>query len=235
MYEYALSANDPDGDPLTYNFITKPSWLSLVNESGFKLKGTPKYNNTGNNIVEIEVTDGAKSDTQSFTIVIGNENDLPVVNSLPELSVEINSPYAYQLNVSDIDEDDVLAITPTTIPSWLSYDAETKILSGMPVLADKGDHDVIFTISDGKDQIAHSFSINVFGEGSALEDEALAVRIYPVPVSTEVTLEFTDADAGIFQILDINGKVVREINIDGLLQTTIDVTDLNPNVYIYKI
>lgn len=236
VYEYVLGANDPDEDPFTFIEENVPAWLSIVNEADvMKLKGTPAHINVGNNVVKIGVTDGIDTSFQNFTIDVQNINDLPVVTSVPEESTEIGAPYAYQLVVTDVDEDDVIIITAKAIPSWLDYDVDSKILSGMPSDGDNNKlYNVQFEISDGHGVTDHTFTIKV---GTVGLDEVSDIigRIYPVPVRNDVTFEFSNSKAGSLQILDLNGKLIKEIDVEGLTKTTVDLSGLPANLYIYKI
>ena len=240
MYVYDLEAEDQDGgDVLSFMGETLPAWLNIVIENDtVKLKGTPKYNHTGDNPVMVGVTDNYDTTYQSFTIVVGNNNTLPVVESDPEDSVEVNQPYAYQIVVSDVDEDDVITITPTTIPQWLNYDPATKILSGLPGNTAPYLNNVVFTIGDGRDEITHSFTIKVKGVNSLNDysmSSTLVRNLYPVPAHDEMMIELTDSRPFVFQLIDLNSKVIRNIEFNNQDRITVDVSDLYPNVYIYKI
>ncbi|MBN2215307.1 MAG: T9SS type A sorting domain-containing protein [Bacteroidales bacterium] len=240
LYVYKLLAEDLDaGDVLTFFGEIMPSWLNIVTENDTaRLKGTPLYNQTGDNPVKIGVTDSYDTTYQSFTIVVGNNNTLPVVVSDPDDSVEVNQPYAYQLVVTDVDEDDEITITPTTIPQWLNYDPGTKILSGLPDNSVSYLNNVVFTIGDGRGEITHSFTIKVKGVNSLNDysmSNALVKNLYPVPVRDEMTIELADSQPCIFQLIDLNGKVLRNIDLLDQNRISVDVSDLYPNVYIFKV
>jgi len=75
-YSYDVEATDPDGDPLTYNFISNPAGMTLITSTGV-INWTPMV--VGNYNVIIEVSDGELSDTQSFTISVS----MPVTPIIP--------------------------------------------------------------------------------------------------------------------------------------------------------
>ena len=66
-YSYDVESTDPDGDPLTYNFISNPAGMTLINSTGV-INWIPTV--LGNYNVIIEVSDGELSDTQSFTLTV---------------------------------------------------------------------------------------------------------------------------------------------------------------------
>ena len=60
-YSFVPTANDPDGDTLTFSIVNKPSWASFDIQTG-ELSGIPEASDIGDfsNIV-ISVTDGTES------------------------------------------------------------------------------------------------------------------------------------------------------------------------------
>ena len=76
-----------------------------------------------------------------------NENSAPVLNDLPGSSVQVDSEYRYQLNVTDADNDPI-TFNALAMPSWLSF-SDTGLLSGTPSAADIGSEYIALTYSDG--------------------------------------------------------------------------------------
>lgn len=74
-YAYAITATDADANQsLTFNVVTKPSWLVLNNTGNgtATLSGTPAEANEGANAVVIEVSDGQATARQTFEIIVSN-------------------------------------------------------------------------------------------------------------------------------------------------------------------
>lgn len=90
-----------------------------------------------------------------------DKNSTPVVDSTPPLTVQTKALYSYTVSASDVDTDDSLTFSATELPSWLSFDAATGILSGTPSSSDVGDHAVTITVSDTEDEASQSFTISV--------------------------------------------------------------------------
>jgi hypothetical protein len=62
-YEFAPTASDPDGDPLTFSISGKPSWASFDTNTG-RLYGTPGQSDIGTySNVRISVSDGQNTST----------------------------------------------------------------------------------------------------------------------------------------------------------------------------
>jgi len=69
VYTYDVEATDPNGDTLTYSLTTSPTDMTINSTTGL-ITWTPTEIQIGEHEVEIEVSDGIKSVTQSFTIAV---------------------------------------------------------------------------------------------------------------------------------------------------------------------
>ncbi len=174
QYTYSITATDADaGDVLTVTATILPSWLSLTNGSGSAvflgstiLVGTPTNDDVGTHFVSLLVTDsGGLTDTQSFTITVANVNDAPQFSSTPVISATENSPYTYTVTVTDVDANDVLTVTATTLPSWLNF--ANNMLTGTPTNGDVGAHFVSLLVTDsGGLTDTQSFTITVSSQAN---------------------------------------------------------------------
>lgn len=90
-----------------------------------------------------------------------DRNSLPTFDSTPVLKTLTNDAYSYLVVVSDTDSDDDLTLSTTNLPSWLSLDTDSGVLTGTPLAADIGDHDVTIMVSDGEEEFSQSFIISV--------------------------------------------------------------------------
>ena len=160
-YSYTFTASDVDaGDTLTLSASSIPGWLNFNAGTGV-LSGTPANADVGSHSVTLVATDGSgATDTQSFSIVVANTNDAPVITSTPVTAVDEDSPYSYSVSVTDVDVGDNVSIIGTTVPSWLSLNGST--LSGTPINDDVGSHPVVLAADDGNGGTdVQSFSIVV--------------------------------------------------------------------------
>ena len=78
-YTYDVEATDPDGDTLTYSLTTSPTGMTINSTTGV-ITWTPAT--AGIFDVTAEVSDGSKSETQSFTIIV-EENLFASIEVLP--------------------------------------------------------------------------------------------------------------------------------------------------------
>lgn len=72
-YTFAPSANDPNGDPLTFSIANKPAWASFSSSSGL-LTGTPAATQVGTTAgIVISVSDGrATTQLPAFNVEVVN-------------------------------------------------------------------------------------------------------------------------------------------------------------------
>ncbi len=96
-------------------------------------------------------------------------NKVPTIDSTPELMAQPQAAYSYTFMASDGDTADTLTMSASVLPSWLTFDSASGVLSGTPSSADVGDHDVTITTSDGKDEVSQSFVITVAVASSGSE------------------------------------------------------------------
>ena len=167
-YTYTATATDLDtGNTVTMTATTKPDWLSFAvapaNGASYVLSGTPPSSAVGNNSVELTATDGTRSSTQSFTIVVAaGNNNAPVFTSNPVTTGKEGVAYSYTVTASDSDGDSVSIAAATTNPGWLSFNTTTNVLSGTPASSNVGNNSVVLTATDSRGASAtQSFTIVV--------------------------------------------------------------------------
>lgn len=91
------------------------------------------------------------------------DNSTPVFTTTAITSATVNQTYAYAILTEDANND-VMTITATTLPSWLSFtDTEggTASLTGVPTTADIGSNNVVLSVTDGATSNTQQFAINV--------------------------------------------------------------------------
>ena len=139
----------------------------------YTYKWTPANIDVGPNPIQFKLTDGLGSiDTVTHTINVANVNDAPVFLSRPLTVARQESLYSYRVYTNDIDVGDIVTVTATTKPSWLSFDGTT--LSGTPSRSVWGEKNVVLTATDSNGATAtQTFNIMVrkpicFNEGTKI-------------------------------------------------------------------
>ncbi|MBT4668248.1 MAG: hypothetical protein HOC17_01755, partial [Candidatus Ruthia sp.] len=131
-------------------------------------------------------------------------NAIPEITSIAIATVDEDSEYSYQFTVDDLDVLDTVSLSADSIPSWLSFDASTGVLSGTPENDDVGVHNIILNsaiVQQVADDVslAQEFTVTVantndtptvstaIADASTDEDTAY---------SYDTSANFTDVDTG---------------------------------------
>ncbi len=200
----ADSFNDVDtGDTLTLSTSALPTWLSF-DAATRSFTGTPGLNEAGSVSVTVTATDSAGATTSDiFVITITDVNTPPTIaialadqNSAEDDAVSFNLPAGSFVDA----ETGVLALTTSTLPTWLSFDAATRNFTGTPPTDFNGAVNVTVTATDaGGLSVSDSFVLNVtsvndapvvatpLADQSSAEDEAVS---FTLPAGS-----FTDVDS----------------------------------------
>jgi hypothetical protein len=210
-YVYTITAQDIDGDELTFSAPLLPDWLSFSPESNV-ISGTPQNGDIGRHDVTVRVSDGTVSADQSFPIFVENVNSAPTFISVPVNSVRAGELYVYYAEADDSDADDLIFSAPVK-PDWLDFEADTRALFGVPTNADAGDHNVTLRVYDGEETVDQNFVITVeFVEGIAEIASEEGILVYPNPTDGRFFVEFSqELDTEVtLEILDNTGRVINQ-------------------------
>ena len=158
-YEFIPTTKDSDGDSLNFSVKNLPNWLSFDNKTG-RLFGTPTKDNvaTYSNIA-ISVSDGKAEATLTIEITVEAINNLPVLLTTTA-KTRAAEPFSLALNVKD-DDNDTITITPVNLPTWLSFNQNTKTLTGSANDDSVGSQQLTFSLSDGKESNTQSLTLEV--------------------------------------------------------------------------
>ena len=84
-FAFTPTASDPDGDPLAFSWINKPSWMFFDTTTG-RLTGTPSSAHVGTySNIRIMASDGKATVSLTFTLTVTAGSD-PVANRAPTIS-----------------------------------------------------------------------------------------------------------------------------------------------------
>ena len=150
------------GDILSYSTTLAdggalPSWLSFDAITNI-FSGTPLNEHVGNLSLTLTATDLAgTSVSQNFDLSVQNTNDAPTLDlALTDAIATETQTFSYIIPVdafTDVDVGDVLSYTVTqtngtALPSWLTFDAATRTISGTALDANIGVLDLKVTATD---------------------------------------------------------------------------------------
>ena len=153
-----LTSPLPRGDALTFS-AKLPTGLSIDAHTGV-ISGTPTDSDFGNNAVTVTATDAhGKAISESFHLAVGDSG--PTATAIADQSA--NEGQAFSLNVSSHFAAPAAGDTLTfsaKLPTGLSIDAHTGVISGTPTDSDYGNNTVTVTATDAHGKaISESFHL----------------------------------------------------------------------------
>ena len=168
----ASAFGDVDGDALTTDVQLTggnplPAWLSY-DAATRTLSGTPPQDFNGSLSLDVSVSDGSLSATQTIAFVIDSVNDAPVIGVLPDLSGTEDTAFTTTLSSSlftDVDGDaltvGVRSGDGSALPAWLAFDGASLTLSGTPPQDFNGPVGLEVTVSDGTVEVTKPLSLTI--------------------------------------------------------------------------
>jgi YD repeat-containing protein len=120
------AAVDPEGQALTYNVISKPSWLSF-NPTTRALSGTPPTLGLQAVVLEAQDTFG-ETVRLSFSIDVGNR--APTWGSLPDIVAQAGSPIDYTPPAAIDPDGELLIYSASGLPAGLLLNTTNGRISG---------------------------------------------------------------------------------------------------------
>ncbi len=171
-FSYQVPAvTDPDGDALTYAAFLGtgsnplPDWLSF-DEDTRTFSGTPRKTHRGEYEIQVTVSDGeAATKKDEFTLTVAlPPNRPPSAPALSPQSATEDRSFTYELPVfTDPDENALTCAAALdgggSLPGWLSFNATSRTLSGMPLEADTpASHTIRITATDDATPPLSSFA-----------------------------------------------------------------------------
>lgn len=153
LYQFQVSGSDPDGDDLLFSITGLPAWASFDPLTGW-LSGTPGFEEQGQySGIVISVSDGIEvTALPPFSIEVVNLNRPPSITGSPPTQVLEGQMYQFQASGADPDNDR-LTYSVNGAPSWLSMNASSGLLSGVPQNQNVGQvSGIVVRVSDGEDE-----------------------------------------------------------------------------------
>jgi hypothetical protein len=199
LFQYQVAASDPDGDPLRFALTTGLEGFSIDALSGL-VTGVPRV--LGNHELTVTVSDGRAEASLDFNLTVAWPNRSPYVTTTPVTGATEGLPYSYDIRAYDGDKDP-LEFSLLSGPSWLSIDAASGRLAGVPEAA--GSVAVAVLVRDGRG-----------GEGR----QEFTILVAP---SVPPSVTFSPPDGKLRGAAELSGSVGRgtrgvvrvEVRVDG--------------------
>jgi hypothetical protein len=168
-YIFTPTANDIDGDFLTFGISNKPSWANFDSSTG-ELSGIPQDSDEGeysNIIISVLDGHGGSASLSAFTIqVIGINNNAPTLVTIINYHDAIeNNTYTYNLvpHFEDTDGDTLTyTVTVNIGGNSTTYIAPNGILSiNIPDGLAGTTANIQVEVSDGKESVTHGYLLTI--------------------------------------------------------------------------
>lgn len=161
LLTFIVTASDINGDSLSYSASGLPAGAVFDVEQQ-RFSWTPDFTSAGNFTVNISVTDGSSSDSESVEITVTNTNRPLVISGTPAAAVMATTNYSFTPIASDPDGD-TMTFSIVNMPVWATFDPATGTLSGAPSAAQVGrTTNIVISASDSTNTVSLSpFSIDV--------------------------------------------------------------------------
>jgi len=148
-----LFAVDPDGDPLTFSLVTGPAGMA-VTPAG-TLSWTPTAADLGAHPVTVQVSDGALTDPESFTVTVAipaaqqlpPPNQPPTLDPIPDADLTLGA--TLHLTATATDPEGSPLSFALFGPPGMTIDPATGAIAFTPAADQVGLHDVTVQVTDG--------------------------------------------------------------------------------------
>ncbi|AWB66998.1 hypothetical protein C2869_11365 [Saccharobesus litoralis] len=195
VYAYPFVATDPDGDPITVTIEQLPTWLNHDVTTNV-ISGTPSNDEVGDHQIQIKVSDGVLSVTESFVVTVNNVNDLPVVELPTSVTAVEDTSYDVDIKTSDVDLGDSVTLSFPVLPTWLTFDSINNKLLGTPTNADVGVHPLTVKAQDSVGFVEHHVEITVVNTNDAPTIDSAAITSTNEDAPYFYTIFASDVDVG---------------------------------------
>ncbi|HBF35860.1 MAG TPA: hypothetical protein DDW50_00890 [Firmicutes bacterium] len=182
---FTVSANDPNGDTLTYSISNMPAGAGLDPVTG-KFSWIPDDLQVGSYNLQFTASNARQlTDSKMVLVVVNNANRPPVMEIIPDYTVNAGQSLSFNINASDPDSGDILTYSAVTLPSGASFDSTSRIFSWAPTVA--GIYTAVFAVSDGQLSVSKTAKIIVNGADGNHAPVMSAIPSYMVKTGKLIT------------------------------------------------
>lgn len=169
----------------------------VLGGTNYTVEGTtviPTENFSGNLTVNVRVQDLSEfSNTYPCPINVVEVNDAPVITSHPDTTSEDNIEYNYTIEATDLEEDNITFVS-FKMPSWLSLNPVTGLVSGLPTQSDIGLFEISVGANDGKDITKQDYELRIEHKNTPPEFTTVADTFVDLNENYSYTVRAIDND-----------------------------------------
>ncbi|NJL32325.1 MAG: hypothetical protein HC898_12310 [Phycisphaerales bacterium] len=255
VYQYRVTADDPDGLVSFDLGSGAPLWLSINSETGVLTGTNPEI---GNHDVVVTASQAGTTVDQRFTLQVveqGTGNHPPVIENSDGLLAYAGSPFVFHVVARDNDPGDILSYALVDdqgyeTMQWNGFVIEQgganagRVSWSVPANAASGPRTFQVIVRDDKEGVSEprSFTVNVLAAGA---DTAPSVALYfntpnILPGHTILFAVYASDDLGVVdKYVVIEGALIPSnslrlsAGLDGLFRYTVPA-DAEPSVFSAK-
>ncbi len=158
---FVVKASDPDaGTALKLKAENLPEGAKFNPTTG-RFEWRPNFEQAGNYTVVFEVSDGDTTVKQPLKIEVLNVNRKPVFDEIPTQIVKENEKLTFTVSATDPDEGSTLQFSAENLPPGAELDEKSGTFSWQPGFDQQGEHQIVFKVSDGQDEVRKTVTIKV--------------------------------------------------------------------------
>lgn len=236
----SLSVIDQDArDTHIFSLLTgiDDNDLFVINSNTLQALESFNFESKQSYLINMNVTDNdGLVFNKSITIKVIDQNEAPIiVNPIGEIAKENATDIELSLiNVfNDVDDGDAFTLSVAvpgeiSLPVGIVFDSENAMIQ-ITSLVELTSFEIHLTATDkGGLTVTDIIEVKI-NLLTGINDELVDVKVYPNPTS-----QFLNASETIssFRIIDMNGNIIIE---NSVLSNKIDVTHLNPGVYLLEL
>ncbi len=144
---FALDADDPDGDPITFDVAGLPTGATFDRGTGV-FEWTPNYFQAGQYTLSITAGDGQAASRGDVVIEVDNVNRPPVLTPLYDQFTREGTYLVFEIAGGDYDNDPLGYHIDGVLPRGASFDPETLAFEWTPDHLQAGSYPVTFVATD---------------------------------------------------------------------------------------
>ncbi|MBC7086016.1 MAG: PGF-pre-PGF domain-containing protein [Methanomethylovorans sp.] len=202
LLEFIVSANDPDGDIITYSVDNLPVGATFDVNTGI-FRWTPSADAVGNHQIKFTAEANGLSDSKTITITVGAMRRAPSFNTIGDKSVNENELLEFTVLAND-PEGDIITYSAIGLPEGATFDGTRRLFSWRPDYNDSGVYKVIFVAEAGGFTDSENVTITVNNVDRGPELSPIGDKVVNENESLSFIITATDPDMDPITYLAVN-------------------------------
>lgn len=189
---FQISAEDRDGDPITYYASGLPSGATF-DESTATFSWKPSFEQSGKYNVTFKASAGGLNDQESVAITVTNKGRAPKFNSVDDQTTQEQKRLKFSVSATDPDKDPI-SYSASELPNGATFDESQAEFSWKPDYSQAGTYTVTFVASDGSLEDEMDVKITVTNVDQPPSFNAVGDKTVSEDQNLSFTVEATDPD-----------------------------------------